>query len=155
MVAHEVLVYLKSKSSVLSAVTTNISEINDDQHHLPLFYNKLWSYVAQNTNMVPERNSFTETAIPDERMYLFFTYIAYGRNRELWNCILATRYKSVTKNIHRRVIIFTTVSSEISVEADICVWQLLSDIALQRPFEMWCHTRRNQISSFGETDESI
>ena len=24
-----------------------------------------------------------------------------------------------------------------------------------RPVEMWCHTRTNQISSFGETDESI
>jgi len=31
-------------------------------------------------------------------------------------------------------------------------WRLLDG---QTAFEMWWHTRRNQISSFGETDESI
>jgi len=28
-------------------------------------------------------------------------------------------------------------------------------VGLKTAFEMWLHTRRNQISSFGETDESI
>ena len=33
--------------------------------------------------------------------------------------------------------------------------RFLSTILCQRPVEMWWHTRRNQISSFGETDGSI
>jgi len=58
-------------------------------------------------------------------------------------CTTKFKIKKFLFSVHTVLFTFGWLSLQIAI------------ISVQTAFEMWWHTRRNQISSFGESDESI